>query len=189
MSGNASLSAAKNRRSGNEVKIHGQPKAMPPPQNTRQVPQAQQRPQSQPQSQSQPQPQSQAQQSQAQQGQAQPQQQQRAPHPMEILKSHELRLRTIEGFQIDQEFAAHMEDYLVFKTNTKKIEQTVSGNNSQVESQMAAMDRRIQELTKLVRTLSQSLSDLQMAAAKKVALPVQESSNVPNISFEISSVA
>ena len=126
MSGTASLSAAKNRRSGNEVKIPGQNKsqaqtqaqiqALPPPQNTRlqqpmvspqqqqqshnlqQVHQHQQQQQQQ-QMQHQQQQQAPSLQQQLQQLQQQLQQQtdpSKMPHPLLILKTHDLRLQILE---------------------------------------------------------------------------------------------
>jgi hypothetical protein len=188
MSGTAALSSAKNRRSGNEVKINGQAKSLPPapPQNTRQMPQAQQqqRPGQQAQAQQQQRPGQQGQQAQA---QAPGQLQQRPPTPMDILKSHEIRLRKIEGFEIDQEFSAHMEDYLVFKTTSKDLEQKVSTNHTKSDIKFASMERRIQELTQLIQTLSQSLSDLQVSITKQL-LSVQQVS-VSQVSVSQASVS
>jgi len=128
MSGTASLSAAKNRRSGNEVKIPGQNKSqaqtqsqiqqLPPPQNTR-LQQPMVSPQQQQQSHNLQQVQQQQQQHQQQQVQQHQHQQQQSPslqqqlqqlqqqlqqqtdpskmpHPLLILKTHDLRLQILE---------------------------------------------------------------------------------------------
>jgi hypothetical protein len=116
MSGTASLSAAKNRRSGNEVKFNGQPKQPIPYQNMPQQYTSQQN----------------------------VKQMQPPPHPLVILKSHELRLQKIEtndNPELDysnliKDFISHKEDYLRFKQdytlfkNSIKYEKNISDDNS-----------------------------------------------------------
>lgn len=139
MSGNASLSAAKNRRSGNEVKINGQNKqAPPPPQQTRQQ-------------------QAQAQ-AQGQQAQAQGQLQ-RPPHPMDILKSHELRLRTIESSTVEK-------DLLNLKDNDLKL-----------------LQKRISELHAVMTNITKEVEAVKALLKNKETIPVPN-----NISLDISKI-
>lgn len=96
MSGSAGLSSAKNRRSGNEVKFNGQTKSLPPGERT-----------------------SIAQHQQQQQQQQKQQQQQalgRPPNPIDILKSHELRIQQLETDKVKYDLLNHSVDYLTLKT-------------------------------------------------------------------------
>ena len=167
MSGTAALSAAKNRRSGNEVKFNGQSKSLPPPQNTRQP--AQQQNNRQPVQQQQ---------------QQQQMQQQQAPHPMEILKSHELRLQEVEKSTIAQDFSCHIDDYLssksdlallksdysLLKTDYSLFKNSVNffeknnaaiaeraNNNSYLEQTLTSLKIRVEELSQIIFTLSAHL--------------------------------
>ena len=116
MSGTAALSAAKNRRSGNEVKFNGQSKSLPPPQDTRQQQNSRQAPPPQQQNGRQTTQQNNKQQQQGQQQQGQQCQPGQMPHPIEILKSHELRLQDIEGSGMAQDFSSHIDDYVLLKS-------------------------------------------------------------------------
>ena len=135
MSGNASLSAAKNRRSGNEVKISGQNKqAPPPPQKTRQQQQGQQ-----------------GQQGQGQQGQGQQQQQeqhlQRPPHPMDILKSHELRLREIESSTVEQDLLSLKDnDLKQLKQRMTELNQVIANITKEVELVKSLLKNNVAEI-------------------------------------------
>ena len=139
MSGSAGLSAAKNRRSGNEVKFNGQSKHLNPPHQQRGpsqqcsqnggkkqcgVPQQDPPPQH--------------------------GQQMQPPHPLVLLKSHELRLQKIESIissepetDIDfetsnhqdystliKDFVAHKEEYEKFKQSLIFSEKNMSGNKN-----------------------------------------------------------
>ena len=134
MSGNASLSAAKNRRSGNEVKISGQNKqAPPPPQKTRQQQQGQQQCQSQQQCQ--------------QQGQQQEQHLQRPPHPMDILKSHELRLREIESSTVEQDLLSLKDnDLKQLKQRMTELNQVIANITKEVELVKALLKNNVAEI-------------------------------------------
>ena len=99
MSGTAGLSAAKNRRSGNEVKFNGQSKSMPPPQQTAVSQQPVMR------------------------------QQNMMPNPMEILKSHELRLQQIEGEKMREDFLNHKVEFLTLKTDLLTLKNELLANN------------------------------------------------------------
>jgi hypothetical protein len=144
MSGTAGLSAAKNRRSGNEVKFNGQTKQPIPPQQQQQQrgpPPAQQCSQKGGQKQC----------GVPQQGpppQYGQQMQMQPPHPLVLLKSHELRLQKIESIissepepepeyagdehysTLIKDFVAHKEDYELFKQSVKFSEKNMSGNKN-----------------------------------------------------------
>jgi hypothetical protein len=136
MSGTAGLSAAKNRRSGNEVKFNGQSKQPSPFQQQQRAP---------------PPPQQCSQKSGEQQCGLQqniPPQLQPPPHPLLLLKSHELRLQKIESIilsdsEIESEpstdnyystllkdFIEHKNDYEIFKQSVKFSEKNMSGTKS-----------------------------------------------------------
>ena len=138
MSGTAGLSAAKNRRSGNEVKFNGQSKQPIPVQQ-------QQRPPSQQSSQKSGHSQSGVQETiPLQYGQ----QLQPPPHPLLLLKSHELRLQKIESIissdsepepetstdnyysTLLKDFIEHKKDYEIFKQSVKFNEKNMYGNKS-----------------------------------------------------------
>ena len=146
MSGTAGLSAAKNRRSGNEVKFNGQTKQPIPPQQQQQQ---QQRAPPPPQHQRTP-PQQCSQKGGQQQCGVQkpvPLQQMQPPHPLVLLKSHELRLQKIESIissdvepepstdeyysTLLKDFIAHKEDYDLFKQSVKFSEKNMTGNKIQ----------------------------------------------------------
>ena len=131
MSGTAALSSAKNRRSGNEVKINGQIKSLPPPQNTRQQ-QQQQQPQQHQQHQ-------------------QPQQPQRPPHPLEILKSHELRLRVIENNKDESSKNENVVSSNDDDINTLK---------SDIYLLKTTLKTQVEDLNKLISTLSTKMIDV-----------------------------
>ena len=139
MSGTAGLSAAKNRRSGNEVKFNGQSKQPIPVQQQQQ----QQRPPTQQCSQKGGQQQCGVQQIiPPQYGQ----QLQPPPHPLLLLKSHELRLQKIESIissdsepesstdnyysTLLKDFIEHKKDYEIFKQSVKFSEKNMSGTKS-----------------------------------------------------------
>ena len=159
MSASAGLSSAKNRRSGNEVKFAGQPN-LPPPQNTRQAQQKaaggqQYRPTA---------------------GQAPAQapastsatmQSQRPPHPMEILKSHEFRLRDLEATKQEDtpspdasaNLAALTKRIVGLETqNTALLERTklITQNDVAVN----VLKTRVDELTSLVIKMSKELESV-----------------------------
>jgi hypothetical protein len=138
MSGTAGLSAAKNRRSGNEVKFNGQSKQPSPSQQQRAPPPPQQC------SQKGGQQQCGIQQS------ISPQQIQPPPyHPLVLLKSHELRLQKIESIissdlepepepepstdnysTLLKDFIEHKKDYEIFKQSVKFSEKNMYGTKS-----------------------------------------------------------
>uniref|UniRef100_A0A6C0IHA2 Uncharacterized protein n=1 Tax=viral metagenome TaxID=1070528 RepID=A0A6C0IHA2_9ZZZZ len=185
MSGSAGLSSAKNRRSGNEVKIIGQNKPLPqqpqqqnakqPQQNAKQPPQqnAKQPPQQN-----------------ARQPQQQPQQMMQPPHPLEILKSHELRLRKIESEiytdneptdenDFEQIFLAHKTDYNEFKNDYSLFKNRVllseknkvatlehSIKTTQVDSDLLTLHRRIDDLTRTIELLSRELARVKVCDVK-----------------------
>ena len=178
MSGTAALSAAKNRRSGNEVKFNGQSKSFPPPQDTRQQQNSRQAPP----------PQQQngrrvTQQNNKQQPGQQPGQ---MPHPMVILKSHELRLQDIEGSGMAQDFSSHIDDYaslksdhaslksdyVLFKNSVNCFEKSNkavldrSTNNVQSDQTITGLKDRIEELSALVINLSKHLEDVSNSVNK-----------------------
>ena len=175
MSGTASLSAAKNRLSGNEVKFNGQPKQ---PIQTQNIPQRSAPPQN---------------------GkQVQP------PHPLVILKSHELRLQKIETndntdlnySSLIKDFISHKEDYLRFKQeyilfkNSIKSEKNIYEDNflgdnsmqsdnttqfdtyiqfdkptqiqtySNLEGDILSLHRRIDDIHNLITSFSLELSNI-----------------------------
>jgi hypothetical protein len=180
MSGTAGLSAAKNRRSGNEVKFSGQPKQPIPPQHSYQNMQHSAPHQRGGQQQQPIPPQSQ---------QIQP------PHPLVLLKSHEIRLQKIESamtsdceatpdefYNLLQDFVAHKEDYELFKTSVKLdattsmqatramapfrgMQPDTSSQNdkdrqlqfekiSNLEGDILVLHRRIDEMYRLINTLT-----------------------------------
>ena len=177
MSGSAGLSSAKNRRSGNEVKIIGQNKPLPqqpqqqnakqPQQNAKQPPQQN-----------------------ARQPQQQPQQMMQPPHPLEILKSHELRLRKIESEiytdneptdenDFEQIFLAHKTDYNEFKNDYSLFKNRVllseknkvatlehSIKTTQVDSDLLTLHRRIDDLTRTIELLSRELARVKVCDVK-----------------------
>ena len=130
MSGTASLSAAKNRRSGNEVKFNGQQKQpMPPPPQSPSQPYF--RPGSQPAMQ-----QKNTQQNMQQNTQQNTQQKPNStftplPHPLVLLKSHELRLQKLEktdstsvdSGQTSKDCLVHTEDFNLLKKEYALIKQ------------------------------------------------------------------
>jgi len=165
MSGTAALSAAKNRRSGNEVKFNGQSKSLPPPQDTRQ------------QNNKQAPPQNNNRQTPPQQNNSQGQQ---MPHPMEILKSHESRLQDIEGSGMAQDFSSHIDDYAslkadyallktdysLFKNSVNFFEKNSAAvlerttNNVLLEKTIVDLQTRVEELSLLVATMSKHLTSV-----------------------------
>ena len=103
MSGTAGLSSAKNRRSGNEVKINGQQKAFPPPEQTNTAstqPLVRHATTS-----------------------------NSLPNPMEILKSHEFRLQRLESENGEQDMLNHKVDYLTLKTDFLTLKNELLVNN------------------------------------------------------------
>ena len=99
MSGTAGLSAAKNRRSGNEVKFNGQSKSLPPPEKTSVT------------------------------GQPMVRQQNMMPNPMDILKSHEVRLQQLEGENMEQDFLNHKVEFLTLKSDFLTLKNELLVNN------------------------------------------------------------
>jgi len=164
MSGTAGLSAAKNRRSGNEVKIPGQNKQqLPPPQNTRIEHQQQQH-------------------------QQQPQFQQKMPHPMDILKSHEIRLRQIENGglnesseELSDEFLSFRSDFISFKA------EFLASKNAPVQKgpNVSALQTRINDLCKTVAVLEGELSHIKSLLAEQNGLNANDDNIEENISLEI----
>ena len=139
MSGTAAISAAKNRRSGNEVKFNGQSKSLPPPQdprqqqNSRQQPNGRQQPQQLPQQQQQQQP-----------------QRMQVPHPMEILKSHEMRLRELEGSAeqpSETNTTTNTNDYTALQAETALLQ----SDNAALKNSVSILEKKITVL--LERTI------------------------------------
>jgi len=132
MSGTAGLSAAKNRRSGNEVKFNGQQKQLPQPQSCSQKGGQQQC--------------GVQQQYGVQQNMPLQFNPQAPPHPLVLLKSHELRLQKLESIissepttdvyysQIEKDFADHKADYLLFKSVVQNNDRNVLSANVNVPS-------------------------------------------------------
>ena len=178
MSGTASLSAAKNRRSGNEVKFNGQQKQpMPPPPQSPSQPYF--RPGSQPAMQ-----QKNTQQNTQQNMQQKPNSTFKPlPHPLVLLKSHELRLQKLEktdstsvdSGQTSKDCLVHTEDLNLLKKEYALIKQEqASAKNapndkvnqletvvqthmkkiSQLESQIVTMATKMKELYLLVNKIS-----------------------------------
>ena len=156
MSGTAGLSAAKNRRSGNEVKFNGQSKSIPPPVQTSISSQ-----------------------------QSVVRQQNMMPSPMEILKSHEFRLQQLEGDNMKQEFLNHKLDFLTLKTdlltlknellvNNKKAE-VLSGTNASCgtnastnSAEVTALQNRVSELNTIVANLTKEIGSIKQYIREKV---------------------
>ena len=138
MSGTAALSAAKNRRSGNEVKFNGQSKSLPPPQDPRQQQQQNGRQQTNGRQQQQPP-----------QQQQQPQRMQ-VPHPMEILKSHEMRLRELEGSAeqpSETNTVTNTDDYAALQSETVLLK----SDNAALKNSVSILEKKITVL--LERTI------------------------------------
>jgi hypothetical protein len=176
MSGTAALSAAKNRRSGNEVKFNGQSKSLPPPQDTRQ--------RQQPTSQN----------NRQQQSPAQPAQFQKPPHPMEILKSHELRLREIEGNKTESnvvdknvplassneysllksDHASLKSDHASLKSDHASLKNIVSAldkkNATNLEQTLTVLKKRFEEQNTLIITLCKQLTEVSNKVDEQSAL-------------------
>lgn len=143
MSGTAGLSAAKNRRSGNEVKFTGQPKPfIPSPQQCSQKGCGGQKPMP-------PQPQM----------QMQPQMQ--PPHPLVVLKSHELRLQKIESSENQNTFDTlfkdleqHKEDYSSFKQDYTALKSSLNLNTKKTsDTDIVTLQRRVDEMQKHIMFL------------------------------------
>lgn len=157
MSASAGLSSAKNRRSGNEVKFAGQPH-LPPPQNTRQAqPKAAGGQQYRPTSGQAPAPGA----------SSATMQSQRPPHPMEILKSHEFRLRDLEATKQEDttspdtsaNVAALTKRIVGLETqNTALLERTklITQNDVAVN----VLKTRVDELTSVVIKMSKELESV-----------------------------
>jgi hypothetical protein len=152
MSGTAGLSSAKNRRSGNEVKVNGQNKSFPQPEQTK------------------------AAQPIARQASASS-----LPNPMEILKSHEFRLQKIEGVNMEQYVLNHKVDYLSFKTDfltlkndlleNKKISTCTMKTNTVDKKpavDMNALQQRVVELNTLVSNMVKELTDVKRYIREEV---------------------
>ena len=155
MSGTAGLSAAKNRRSGNEVKFNGQSKSMPPPEQTSVT------------------------------GQPLMRQANTMPNPMEILKSHEFRLQQLEGENMEQDFLNHKVDFLTLKTdfltlknellmnnkivNASKVEvATCNNTKSTASAEVTALQHRVGELNSIVANLTKEISSIKQYIREKV---------------------
>jgi len=154
MSGTAGLSAAKNRRSGNEVKFNGQQKQPFPDKNIHQ-------PHFAPQHGKQPSQPSQTSQT------SQPFQ---PPHPLVLLKSHELRLQKIENkdtsdstydslikdFEIHkEEYSKFKQDYTFFKngviSNEKKISLANASNVNSLQAEKALQTEKAMQSEKAMQ--------------------------------------
>jgi len=178
MSGTAGLSAAKNRRSGNEVKFNGQSKSMPPPEQTS-VSQVQQ---------------------------PMVRQQNMMPNPIEILKSHEFRLQQLEGENMEQDFLNHKVDFLTLKTDfltlknelltnskiskadvTSNSDIVCSTNKSSNSAEVSALHQRVGELMsikqyireKVEPNLTKMLHTAIASAPVSVQGPVQAQAQAP----------
>jgi hypothetical protein len=177
MSGTAGLSAAKNRRSGNEVKFNGQSKSIPPPEQTSVASQPTMR------------------------------QQNIMPNPMEILKSHEFRLQQLEGENMEQDFLNHKVDFLTLKTDfltlkndlltNNKISKTdvtatsKSDVNSKVEmascsssktsnsAEVTALQQRVGELNTIVANLTKEIFSIKQYIREKVEPTLTKMVQVP----------
>ena len=135
MSGSAGLSSAKNRRSGNEVKFNGQTKSLPPGERT-----------------------SIAQQQQQQKQQQQQQQQQalgRPPNPMDILKSHELRIQQLETDKVKYDLLNHSVDYLTLKTEMLTLKNALLEANKSDE-----LNLRVDKVNLEISLLKNLVSDI-----------------------------
>jgi len=191
MSGTASLSAAKNRRSGNEVKFNGQSKQPMPPQNTR--------PPSQPQQCSRQGGQQQCGQQPPIQSPMQPQTQFIPPHPLVLLKSHELRLQKIEASaslspkedessQMANDFVSHKQDYDLFKqsvTTAKSAEnnrviqletvvQAQMKKISQLESNLAILNNKMSESYRFFQALSTQVANINVSLQKPSQVEIKD---------------
>jgi hypothetical protein len=151
MSGTAGLSAAKNRRSGNEVKFNGQSKSIPPPEKM--SPQQQQQPMV--------------------------RHQHPMPNPMEILKSHEFRLQELEGENMEQDFLNHKLEFLTLKTDflTLKNELLMNNKISKVDvpccsstntAEITALQQRVGELNTIVANLNKEIASIKQYIREKV---------------------
>ena len=139
MSGSAGLSSAKNRRSGNEVKFNGQTKSLPPGERTS-IAQHQQQ-----------------QQQQLQQKQQQQQQQAlgRPPNPMDILKSHELRIQQLETDKVKYDLLNHSVDYLTLKTEMLTLKNALLEANKSDE-----LNLRVDKVNLEISLLKNLVSDI-----------------------------
>ena len=169
MSGTAGLSAAKNRRSGNEVKIPGQNKQqLPPPLNTRVEHQHQNQ--------------------QHQQQQQQPQFQQKMPHPMDILKSHEIRLRQIENGGLNESSEELSDEFLSFRSEFISFKaEFLASKNAPVQKgpNVSALQTRINDLCKTVAVLEGELSHIKSLLAQQNGLNANDDNIEENINLEI----
>ena len=155
MSGTAGLSAAKNRRSGNEVKFNGQSKSIPPPEQTSMT------------------------------GQPLMRQTSAMPNPMEILKSHEFRLQQLEEENMEQDFLNHKVDFLTLKTdfltlknelltnnkivNASKVEVATCNNTKSTNSaEVTALQQRVGELNTIVANLTKEIVSIKQYIREKV---------------------
>jgi hypothetical protein len=166
MSGTAGLSAAKNRRSGNEVKFNGQSKSLPPPEQTNTQVNGRQ-----------------------QQQQQQQQPTMMMPNPMEILKSHEFRLKKLElnnpeSSNVEQDLLNHKVDYLTLKTDflTLKNDLLVKGkveSHGKIDSQgkidkaepnpdVLALQQRVTELNAIISSMAKELNAVKLYLREKV---------------------
>jgi len=168
MSGTAAISAAKNRRSGNEVKFNGQSKSLPPPQDPRQQ-QQQQNGRQQPNG---------RQQQQQQQQQQQPQRMQ-VPHPMEILKSHEMRLRELEGSAeqpSETNTTTNTDDYTALQSDNAALKNSVSILEKKItvllertiylEQIITGTKGRVEDFNTTVINLSSQLSNVESSVSE-----------------------
>jgi len=154
MSGTAGLSAAKNRRSGNEVKFNGQSKSIPPSEQTSVSAQPIIR------------------------------QHHTMPNPMEILKSHEFRLQELEGENVEQELLNYKVELLTLKTDflTFKNELLVNNNKMDVSNistassssapntsaEVTALQQRVNELNMNLVVLNKELTSIKQYIREKV---------------------
>ena len=183
MSGTAAISAAKNRRSGNEVKFNGQSKSLPPPQDPRQ--QQQQNSRQQPNGRQQPQP---PQQQQQQQQQQQPQRMQ-VPHPMEILKSHEMRLREIEG-SLEQpsetntttNTVTNTDDYAALQAETVLLK----SDNAALKNSVSILEKKITVLLERIIYLEQIITGTKGRVEDFNTTIINLSSQLSNVESSVS---
>ena len=171
MSGTAAIAAAKNRRSGNEVKFNGQSKSLPPPQDPRQ--QQQQNGRQQPQ------------QNNRQQQQPPQQQRMQVPHPMEILKSHELRLRELEGSTeqpSDTNTVTNTEDYTALQADTVLLK----SDNAALKNSVSILEKKITVLLDRTIYLEQIITgtkgSVEELSATVVALSKQLADVITSVS-------
>jgi hypothetical protein len=182
MSGTAGLSAAKNRRSGNEVKFNGQSKSLPPPEqtNTQANTQVNGR-------------------------QQQQQPTMMMPNPMEILKSHEFRLKKLElnnpeSSGVEQDLLNHKVDYLTLKTDfltlkndllvkgkidshgkiesqgkVYKDEQQSKANKAEPNTDVLALQQRVTELNTIISNMAKELNAVKLYLREKVEPMVNRS--------------